>query len=97
MEACRKQDSLMNYKIKLVKSTMSTDAQFGGAVACAKDSVESVLFDNESRVTLTEDTIKVELAGEGAMTLGQLKDKVRGCFQDSSGSTYPEFKFVEIE
>ena len=83
----------MIVRFKIHRSLDTTDEEFLCALVCSRTSIESVLSDNDPTVTLSDDIISVDVAN---FTLQQCKEQIKGCFCDSSGDTYTEFKHVEV-
>ena len=85
------------YTFKINKSPESTREEFESAVNCARDCIESVLDNEFLSIIVAEDTILINLTDKIQsidMTLSECKEKVKGCFMDSSGNTYPEFRNI---
>ena len=80
------------FKFKVNRSPDTTKDEFLRAIACAKTSIESVLYETSATVELVDDIIEIT---EANMTLQECKDQLSGCFCDSSGNPYPEFQSVE--
>jgi len=65
---------------------------FTSAVNCAKECIESVLYDLGAVVTVSDDLITITTDD---ITEKECKEKIQGCFCDSAGNVYPEFIRVE--
>jgi hypothetical protein len=81
------------FQFKFHKSPDTTEEEFLSAIACAKNCIESVLYDNNPVVTISGNTIFIDRVN---ITIKQCEEQVRGCFCDSFNHTYPESKRVEV-
>ena len=82
------------YIFKIIKSDDSSIEEFESAVYCARGCVESVLDNEKLSVKVIDNQIVIEVSDDNeviGMTFSECKEKVKGCFGDASGKTYPEF------
>jgi hypothetical protein len=82
------------FTFKVHKTNETTHEDFASALSCARSSIENVLFDHCAIVTVTKDMIKIDAEG---LTAQECKSKIKGCFCDSAGLMYPEFRCIEIQ
>ena len=85
------------FTFDLKKSSDSSDDQFLSALSCARDSIESVLDNDALSITVEGHTVVIQSQDPEqpiGMTLANCRDKIKGCFCDSSGNLYPEFTKV---
>ena len=80
------------YTYKVHKNNEVSIEDFTSAVNCAKECIESVLYDFGAVITVTGDTIIIAIDDVTEM---ECKEKIKGCFCDSAGNVYPEFLRVE--
>lgn len=74
------------------KNDEVSSESFTSAANCAKDCIESVLYDFGAVITVTDDLITITTDD---ITEKECKEKIQGCFCDSAGNVYPEFLRVE--
>lgn len=86
------------YTFKINKSPESSSEEFELAINCARECIGNVL-ENEYLITVTfENIIVIKAFSENqsiSMTLSECKEKIKGCFLNSSGKIYPEFKNID--
>lgn len=80
-------------KFNIHKSDYTTDEDFLSSLECAKTCIQNVLYDSNPMVKLSESVITV---GVVDLTEQQCKKQVEGCFFDSFGDIYPEFRRIEV-
>ena len=79
--------------ITIHKSDEGTNEEFSSAINCAKESIESVLWELDPTVTVNDRTISIVVSG---ITANECKEKIDGCFRDSAKDLYPEFLRIEF-
>jgi hypothetical protein len=87
------------YRVTPVKSEQAEDVEFGMAVDCARDSIESVLHEEGMTAqVIGGKTVLITPIDQTSAGIGyqECKDKVAGCFCDDSGRLYPEFSNLEF-
>ena len=82
------------YSFRVHKAYGATQEDFASAFSCARASVESVLYDCGAIVTEANYLITINAE---ELTAQECKVKIAGCFCDSAGSIYPEFRHVELQ
>jgi len=88
------------YTFKINKSPESSNEEFESAVHCARGCVESVLDNEFLSVKVVEDTIVIHTIDQEQlidMALSECKEKIKGCFCDTSDKLYPEFTQIDLE
>lgn len=81
------------FTYKIHKNDEISAEDFESAIYCAKDSMESVLYDFGAVIAIDGDSIKITADN---ITEKECKEKINGCFCDSTGSVYPEFLRFEL-
>jgi hypothetical protein len=82
------------------KSNSSSPDEYLNALACARDSVESVLDDGGLHIELRDNSIVINAQEDGRshrLEKHQLKSRIKGCFCDRTGVLYPEFSKISYE
>ncbi len=80
------------YIYKVLKNNDVSIDDFTSAINCARECIESVLYDFDAVVTVTDDLLTITT---DEISEKECKEKIQGCFCDSAGNVYPEFLRVE--
>lgn len=87
------------FEFKIHKSPDSTDEEFKSAIFCAKNCIDSTLHDEGLNAKIAGQSLVIQAIDqeqEVEITATELKEKIKGCFCDSSGNPYPEFTQVSL-
>lgn len=82
------------FTFRIYRTDGIAQEDFASALSCAKTSIESVLYDRGAIVTEADDLITIKAEGLNAQ---ECKERIAGCFCDSTGSIYPEFHLIELQ
>jgi len=86
------------YKFSIKKSPESTNEEFDSAMNCTRTCIESILDNNQIQITISDNIITIHSIDpecEIELSANECKEKIKGCFCDSSSKLYPEFEKIE--
>ena len=89
----------MEFKIVVKQSEYASPEEFSKALACAAQSVESVMYDTGVTVKLAPSEIVVAPTDNSKLqelSLEEFRERVTGSFADGGLRLYPEFKSLDI-
>lgn len=82
----------MVFIFKVHKNINASTEEFTNGLSTAKTCIESVLYDDEAKISISEDLITIDIENATAQ---ELKNKIKGCFCDSLGDIYFEYQRIE--
>lgn len=79
------------FTYKIHKNNEISAEDFESAIYCAKECIESVLYDFGAVIAIDGDLITITADN---ITEKECKERIKGCFR--TGSVYPKFLRVEL-
>lgn len=85
------------YIFEVIRAPEVSSEKFESAIYCARTCIESILNAPSIDISIVNDTIYINCIDEDKpinITFSECVKRIKGCFQDANGNTYPEFNKI---